>query len=779
MSVNEIKKIICKMTLEEKVSFCVGKDFWHLQGLDRLGIPVTMVTDGPHGLRKQVLSVDHLGLSESKTAICFPAGCALASSYDPKLAEELGIELGKLAQAEEVSVVLGPAMNIKRSPLCGRNFEYYSEDPLVSSKIAAGTIKGVQSQNIGTSPKHFVANNQEHYRMTSNSVVDERTMREIYLSSFEWAVKEAKPWTIMCSYNRINGTYASENKTYLTDILRDEWGFDGYVMTDWGACDDPVDSIQAGLDLEMPGPSAGNIDRIIQAIKDGRLKEAIVDQRVEHILNVVFRYSENHKIEQTYDFEAGHETARKIAANSAVLLKNEDSILPLMENENILIIGKYAKQPRFQGGGSSHINPYRVSSAWDILGEKSNVKYVEGYVENEISDKNSYSRTGAVTDADVNIMLIAEAVEAAKEAKKVLIFVGLPDSYETEGVDRKNLMMPENQNQLIEAVSKVQSNTIVVLHNGSPISMPWINSVKAVLEIHLGGEAVGLATADILYGRENPSGRLAETFPIRIEDTSTYPYYGVEKDDVIFREGVLVGYRYYETMKKPVLFPFGYGLSYTTFAYSNLKTDKDEILDTDKLNVSITVTNTGKVDGKEVVQLYVAGKTAGVVRPIRELRAFDKVTLKAGESKVITFSLDKRAFAYWNVDIHDWYVSTGDYKIQIGTSAADIILEKSVQVTGTSRVKPHFTINSPIGDIMAYPAGMSILRDIIGQMIPGDDMTEEQEDAEKTGLVSKEVIMTIFEAMSLRSMLTFSPAAKLEQYEELIAAVNQAIINEK
>jgi len=550
-------------------------------------------------------------------------------------------------------------------------------------------------------------------------------------------------------------------------------------MTDWGACDDPVDSIQAGLDLEMPGPSAGNIDRIIQAIKDGRLKEAIVDQRVEHILNVVFRYSENHKIEQTYDFEAGHETARKIAANSAVLLKNEDSILPLMENENILIIGKYAKQPRFQGGGSSHINPYRVSSAWDILGEKSNVKYVEGYVENEISDKNSYSRTGAVTDADVNIMLIAEAVEAAKEAKKVLIFVGLPDSYETEGVDRKNLMMPENQNQLIEAVSKVQSNTIVVLHNGSPISMPWINSVKAVLEIHLGGEAVGLATADILYGRENPSGRLAETFPIRIEDTSTYPYYGVEKDDVIFREGVLVGYRYYETMKKPVLFPFGYGLSYTTFAYSNLKTDKDEILDTDKLNVSITVTNTGKVDGKEVVQLYVAGKTAGVVRPIRELRAFDKVTLKAGESKVITFSLDKRAFAYWNVDIHDWYVSTGDYKIQIGTSAADIILEKSVQVTGTSRVKPHFTINSPIGDIMAYPAGMSILRDIIGQMIPGDDMTEEQEDAEKTGLVSKEVIMTIFEAMSLRSMLTFSPAAKLEQYEELIAAVNQAIINEK
>jgi len=767
------------MTLEEKVSFCVGKDFWHLQGLDRLGIPVTMVTDGPHGLRKQVLSVDHLGLSESKTAICFPAGCALASSYDPKLAEELGIELGKLAQAEEVSVVLGPAMNIKRSPLCGRNFEYYSEDPLVSSKIAAGTIKGVQSQNIGTSPKHFVANNQEHYRMTSNSVVDERTMREIYLSSFEWAVKEAKPWTIMCSYNRINGTYASENKTYLTDILRDEWGFDGYVMTDWGACDDPVDSIQAGLDLEMPGPSAGNIDRIIQAIKDGRLKEAIVDQRVEHILNVVFRYSENHKIEQTYDFEAGHETARKIAANSAVLLKNEDSILPLMENENILIIGKYAKQPRFQGGGSSHINPYRVSSAWDILGEKSNVKYVEGYVENEISDKNSYSRTGAVTDADVNIMLIAEAVEAAKEAKKVLIFVGLPDSYETEGVDRKNLMMPENQNQLIEAVSKVQSNTIVVLHNGSPISMPWINSVKAVLEIHLGGEAVGLATADILYGRENPSGRLAETFPIRIEDTSTYPYYGVEKDDVIFREGVLVGYRYYETMKKPVLFPFGYGLSYTTFAYSNLKTDKDEILDTDKLNVSITVTNTGKVDGKEVVQLYVAGKTAGVVRPIRELRAFDKVTLKAGESKVITFSLDKRAFAYWNVDIHDWYVSTGDYKIQIGTSAADIILEKSVQVTGTSRVKPHFTINSPIGDIMAYPAGMSILRDIIGQMIPGDDMTEEQEDAEKTGLVSKEVIMTIFEAMSLRSMLTFSPAAKLEQYEELIAAVNQAIINEK
>lgn len=755
MKREKIKDLVAQMTLEEKASFCAGKDFWHLQGLERLGIPQTMVTDGPHGLRKQVLATDHLGLSESNTAICFPAGCALASGFEPALAEKMGSELGKLAQAEDVSMILGPAMNIKRSPLCGRNFEYYSEDPLVSSQIAAGTVKGVQGEGVGTSPKHFLVNNQEYYRMTSNSVVDERTMREIYLASFEEMVKDAKPWTMMCSYNRINGTYACENKTYLTDILRDEWGFDGYVVTDWGACDDPVDSMKAGLDLEMPGPGTDNVRRIVDAVNDGKLEEAVLNQAVERILNVVMRYVEGRK-ESVYDFEAGHENAKKIAEECAVLLKNEERVLPLKEQEKVLIVGPYAKIPRYQGGGSSHINPYKISGAWDTLKENVNVAYVEGYSE---------------ADSEKNQRLFDEVLTAAKEVKKVVIFAGLPDSYESEGFDRKHMRLPQVQNDLIKAVCAVNENTIVVLHNGSPVEMPWIADVKAVLEVYLGGEAVGAATADLLYGKANPSGRLAETFPLRLEDTPTYPYYGVEKKDVVYREGVMVGYRYYETMKKDVLFPFGHGLSYTDFTYSDLELDRPEMADTEVLQASVKVKNTGNMAGKEVVQLYVAARTEDVVRPVRELRGFEKVALAPGEEKTVTFMLDKRAFAYWDIEQHDWYAPTGEYRIQIGISAAEIALEKTVKVNSTTVLKPHFDINTALGDMMKHPVAMGVLQQAMGAMLADADVQDTGEES----VLSKEAMAATAAAMPLRSLLSFSPEAKAEQLEQLVAGINMAI----
>ncbi len=657
----DVKTIIEKMTLEEKAAFCAGKDFWHLGGIEEFHIPETMVTDGPHGLRKQAREADHLGLNESVKAVCFPAGCALACSFDPELAREMGAELGKLAQAEDVSVVLGPAMNIKRSPLCGRNFEYYSEDPLLSARMAAGAVKGTQSQDVGTSPKHFLANNQEYYRMSSNSVVDEQTMREIYLASFEEMVKEAKPWTIMCSYNRVNGTYACENQEYLTDVLRDEWGFDGYVMTDWGALDDPVESLKAGLDLGMPGPMPDNAKRIVDAVKDGSLDEGVIDTAVERILNIVLKYVENHKKDAAYDFEAGHETARRIETESAVLLKNEDGILPLQEKENVLFIGEYAKKPRYQGGGSSHINPWKISSVWDEIGTMEHVSWTQGYTDSS-RDHNGEA-------------YLREAVELAKKADKAVIFCGLPEIYETEGVDRKKLDMPENQNTLIRAVSEVQPNTIVVLHNGSAVTMPWIDSVKAVLELYLGGEASGLAAADLLYGKANPSGRLAETFPLRLEDTPTYPYYGVEKDDIPYREGRLVGYRYYNTVRKPVLYPFGHGLSYTTFGYADLRLDKIEMTDGDELTVTVDVTNTGKTAGKEVVQLYVQNPSLHEVRPLRELRGFRKIFLEPGETKKVEFRLRKRAFAEWNPSMHDWFVPAGCYHIEICANAQEVLLE--------------------------------------------------------------------------------------------------------
>ena len=614
METAKIKELVSRMTLEEKASLCSGLDFWHTKGVERLGIPSEMVSDGPHGLRKQDDKADHLGINDSIQAVCFPAGCATASSFNRELVTKLGETLGEECQAENVSAILGPAMNIKRSPLCGRNFEYYSEDPLVSTEMAGALVHGVQSKHIGTSPKHFMANNQEYHRLTSSSEMDERTMREIYLASFEGMVKKEKPWTIMNAYNKLNGTYLCENKEMLTDVLRKEWGFDGYVMTDWGAMNDRVEALKAGCNLEMPSCEGATDVEIVAAVQDGTLDESVLDKSCEEYLNVIFKYEENRDKNAVFQHEKDHETAREIEEECIVLLKNEDALLPLSADKKVAFIGKYAEEPRYQGGGSSHINSFKTESAMDAVEflatvKKENITFAKGF--DDVEDK-------------VDEALAAKAVEAAANADVAVIFAGLPDSFESEGYDRKHLGMPNCQNALIEAVAEAQPNTIVVLHNGAPIEMPWLGKVKAVLEAYLGGQAVGGAVVNVLYGNANPSGRLAETFPLRIQDTPCYLNYGGEHDKSVYSEGVFVGYRYYTSKEMEVLFPFGYGLSYTTFSYGNLTVDKKEFKESEKLLVSVDVTNTGACTGKEVVQLYVAPKGGTIIRPVREFKAFEK-----------------------------------------------------------------------------------------------------------------------------------------------------------
>lgn len=763
MEREKITELISKMTLEEKAGLCSGEDFWHTKGIERLGIPSVMVSDGPHGLRKQEDEADHLGINDSIKAVCFPAGCATASSFDRDLLEELGEIIGNECQAENISTILGPAMNIKRSPLCGRNFEYYSEDPLVSSEMASAFVRGVQSKSVGTSPKHFMANNQEYHRMTSSSEMDERTMREIYLASFESMVKKEKPWTIMNSYNKLNGTYLCENKEMLSDILRDEWGFDGYVMTDWGAMNERVEALKAGCNLEMPA-SGGKTDKeIVEAVRSGELDEAVLDQRCEEFLNIIFRYIENRDENAVFDREKDHEKARHIEEESIVLLKNEDSILPLSPEQKTAFIGKYAAAPRFQGGGSSHINSFKTESAMDALEivdgiNKENIIYAQGY--DDLEDKTD--------DA-----LLQEAVEAAKRAETAVIFAGLPDSFESEGYDRTHMRMPQCQITLIEEVAKVQPDTVVVLHNGAPVEMPWIDKVKAVVEVYLGGQAVGGATVNVLYGNTNPSGHLAETFPIRVQDTPCYLTYGGEHDKSVYSEGVFVGYRYYASKEMNVLFPFGHGLSYTTFSYSNLMVEKERIRESEKLKVSVDVTNTGNRFGKEVIQLYVAPKNSTVIRPVRELRAFDKIGIAPGETKTVTFLLDSRAYAYWSTEIHGWHVESGEYEIQIGKNAQDIVLSRTVYVESEHMIPKVFTLNTTMGEILSDPKGKAVFEQAMSGMAGSDAQEAEAQALEGDGeAISAEMMAAMMEAMPLRQMISFVPGVTKEALTSLVKVLN-------
>ncbi len=757
MTAEKIREIISQMTLEEKASLCSGGDFWHTKAVERLGVPAMMVSDGPHGLRKQKDEGDHLGVNDSIVAVCYPTGCASASSFNRELLTEMGRAIGEACQAEGVGVILGPAVNIKRSPLCGRNFEYYSEDPYVAGEMAASYIKGVQSKNVGTSIKHFMANSQETRRMSSDSRIDERTMREIYMPAFEKAVKESKPWTVMCSYNRINGTYAAENKKLLTDVLRDEWGFDGFVVSDWGAVNDRVAGVKAGLDLEMP-PSCGVNDKLIEkAVKDGKLDEAVLDLTVERILQIVYRFMENRDKEAVFDKEKQHEFSRKVAEESLVLLKN-DGILPLKKEQKIAFIGQYAKKPRYQGGGSSHINSYKVTGALELVKDMPNVLFAEGY--NDQEDK-------------VDEKMVEEAVKAAKEAEVAVVFAGLPDAFESEGYDRTHMQMPKSQNHLIEEIVKVQPNVVVVLHNGSPVEMPWISKVKGVLEAYLGGEAVGEAEYRILFGEVNPSGRLSETFPLKLEDNPSYLYYIGEEDVVEYREGVFVGYRYYDKKKMDVLFPFGYGLSYTDFAYSNLKLDKKAMKDTEVLTVSVDVTNTGTMAGKEVVQLYVADEESTVIRPVKELQGFEKVELAPGETKTVSMKLDARAFAYYNVQLGDFHVESGSFKIMIGRSCTDIKLEDTVMVESTKVIQKKYHLNTTFGDISKDERAASFLEPLYAActMLESCDTNSEESGLGSSSKAMQEAMM---QYMPLRAMVSFQNGTiDFDELQKVIDKINQ------
>lgn len=730
-----VKKIVSQMTLEEKAGMCSGKDFWHLKSVERLGIPEVMVSDGPHGLRKQAENTDHLGINESIKAVCFPTACATACSFDRDLLEEMGYALGKECQAENVSVLLGPAVNIKRSPLCGRNFEYFSEDPYLAGQMAKAHIQGVQKEGVGTSIKHFAANNQEYHRMSASSEVDERTLREIYLAAFETPIKEAKPKTVMCSYNQINGVFASEDPWLLDEVLRKEWGYEGYVMSDWGAVNERVPGLKAGLELEMPA-SGGETDRqIVEAVKNGTLKEEILDRAVERILNVIFDYV-NHKKDEVFDMEKDHALAEKVETESMVLLKN-DGILPLKKGSRVAFIGAFAKNPRYQGGGSSHINSFRVTGALEAAEGMADITYAEGY--------------GLEKD-EIDEALVTEAVKAAKEAEVAVIFAGLPDAFESEGYDRVHMKMPNCHNHLIQEVCNVQPNVVVVLHNGSPVEMPWADEVKGILEAYLGGQAVGAAEAKILFGDANPCGKLAETIPYKLSDNPSYLNFPGDGETVEYKEGIFVGYRYYDKKEMPVRYPFGYGLSYTEFAYSNLKLDKKSMKDTDTLTVSVDVTNTGSREGKEIVQLYVEDLTGSANRPVRELKNFVKVSLAPGETKTVQMELNKRSFAWYNVKLHDWYAASGIYEIQIGKSSREIVLSDTVEVTTDVTVPVEIHKNTTVGQLMRDPKAAAFLQETMGEMMKtlggGGEASAEA--------ISPEMIQGMLESMPLRGLRSFA-----------------------
>ncbi|WP_424766383.1 glycoside hydrolase family 3 C-terminal domain-containing protein [Paenibacillus sp. sgz302251] len=742
----DLKQIIAELTLEEKAGLCSGLNFWHTKGVERLGIPSVMVTDGPHGLRKQSGSSDHLGLLDSVPATCFPSAAGLACSWDVELVGQVGVALGEECQAEDVAVLLGPGANIKRSPLCGRNFEYFSEDPYLSSEMAASHINGVQSQGIGTSLKHFAVNNQEHRRMTTNAVVDERTLREIYLASFEGAVIKAQPWTVMSAYNQVNGAYASENTRLLTEILKKEWGHEGFVVSDWGAVNERVAGLAAGLELEMPSSNGAGDRKIVEAVRSGALSEDTLNNAVERILTVVFKAVDNKKENAVYDAEAHHQLAARVAVESMVLLKNEDAILPLQKSGSIAVIGAFANKPRYQGGGSSHIKPTRLDHTYAEItraaGPGAKVAYAQGYkLEND----------------DIDEALLQEAKAHAAEADVAVLFIGLPDRYESEGYDRQHLNIPDNQRALIDAVAEVQSNVVIVLSNGAPIVMPWLDKAKAVLEGYLGGQAVGGAIAALLFGDANPSGKLAETFPLKLSDNPSFLNFPGEGDKVEYKEGVFVGYRYYDTKEIEPLFPFGYGLSYTSFAYSNLTVSRTELTDQDTVTVSVDVTNTGSRAGKEIVQLYVKDVVSSVIRPSKELKGFAKLELQPGETKTATFELGKRAFAYYNVDLQDWHVETGLFEILVGASSRDIAASAAVNVLSTVTVRHPVTLNTTFGDLLSDPQRAEIANEMLQQFAGGGGLMDSlSEDA-------PEMMSAMLNYMPLRALAMFSQGAVSEE----------------
>nr|WP_288830367.1 glycoside hydrolase family 3 C-terminal domain-containing protein [uncultured Clostridium sp.] len=660
--------IIEKMTIEEKAAILSGKNVWQSRNIDRLGIPSIFCADGPHGIRKQAREGDHLGLNASLPATCFPTAASISNSWDMDLCREIGVALGEEASAMDVDVLLGPGLNIKRSPLCGRNFEYFSEDPYLSGKLAAGYIKGIQSQGVYACPKHFAVNSQELRRMAMNSVVDERTLREIYLEGFEIAVKEGGARSIMTSYNEVNGVYANENEHLLKDILRGEWGFDGIVITDWGGSNDHVKGVAAGSNLEMPSPGLHSARELIAAVENGSLSMEALETNVDDLLEAVLDLTVNRENKpRSFDKEGHHKLAEKAEEESIVLLKNEDELLPLKTGCKVALIGDFAFTPRYQGAGSSLVNPIRVENM---------VEMIKAYPLNVAGCAKGYSRGGKD-----DVTLREEALKLAAKADVVLYCFGLDEISESEGMDRNHMRIPQNQINLLTALAEANPNIVGILSAGSAIEMPWHECCKSLLHGYLGGEAGPSAMLRVITGKVNPSGRLSETYPLRYEDTPAYRYFPGEERCSQYREGIYVGYRYYDTGKVKVQYPFGYGLSYTTFSYNRL-----EVLEN---GVRFTLTNTGTVDGKEVVQLYVGGPKGRIFRPEKELKGFKKVFLRAGESKEITIPFDDKTFRYWNRLTNRFEVEGGVYSIFIGASVADIRLLQTVTREGTTEDWPY------------------------------------------------------------------------------------------
>ena len=667
--------VVARMTLAEKADLCSGVDVWSLPAISRLALPSIMLTDGPHGLRKAAPGT-HSGLSRNLPATCFPTASALASTWDVDLLREIGVALGTESAAADVAVLLGPGMNIKRHPLCGRNFEYFSEDPLLSGLLAAAMVDGIQSRGVGACIKHFAANDQEHGRMVVDVIADARTLREIHLRGFEIAVRQSRPWTVMCAYNRLNGIYCSENDWLLNGVLRREWGFDGAVMTDWGAANDRVRGIEAGNDLEMPASGGVNDRRVAAAVRRGELAGDVLDRSVARVVDLVWKSRERSSSTAAVDSTDHHALARRAAAEGAVLLKNDGGVLPLRQDVRIAVIGAFAKEPRYQGTGSSRVTPTRIECAFDAMQEivgtdaARPLLYAPGY-EPGLSEPDPQR--------------IDEACAAAAQADVAVVFAGLPSVYESEGFDRPHMRLPEQHDRLIEAVCAANPDTVVVLANGAPVEMPWVEAPRAILETYLGGQAGGAAVADILFGGRSPSGKLAETFPLRQADAPSDPWFPGANRQVQYREGLYVGYRYFDSFQRPVLFPFGHGLSYTQFSYADLYVTECE---GQPLRIALTLTNTGDVDGAEIVQVYVHRvDDSGPYRPEQDLRGFRKVMLKAGESQALTIELDQHAFAFYDVEAGGWTIPPGEYEIRVGASSRDIRLRQRLAINASDSAR--------------------------------------------------------------------------------------------
>ena len=741
-----IASLLAALTLEEKASLCLGSDFWHTAPIPRLGIPAVALSDGPHGLRKQPDEGDHVGISGSLPATCYPTASALGSSFDPDLVRRVGEALGAEALTQGVAVVLGPGINLKRSPLCGRNFEYFSEDPLVSGVLGAALVEGVQSQGIGTSVKHYAANNQETDRLRVSADVDERTLREIYLPGFERVVTQARPWTVMCAYNKVNGVYASENPWLLTEVLRDEWGFDGLVMSDWGAVHDRVAALDAGLDLEMP-PDLGVSDAaIVAAARSGELDEAVLDRAVARVLRLVDRalsgaidVGEEATARPGFDADGHHALARAAAAECAVLLKNDGDLLPLQPSagDTVAVIGEFARTPRYQGAGSSQVNPTQVDNAVDELQaavpDGVRVVFAPGF---------------GIGTTTVDDELAAEAVALAGRASVVVAFLGLPDADESEGFDRTHLDLPANQTALVGRLAAANPNLVVVLANGSAVRLSdWEQHAAAILECWLSGQAAGGAAADLLVGAANPSGRLAETLPLRLEDNPSYLNFPGEHGHVRYGEGVFVGYRGYDALLLPVSYPFGHGLSYTNFEYADLTTTLTGNAEDDTLAVAVTctVTNTGQRAGKEVVQLYVTDPDSSVARPPRELKGFAKTaTLAPGEGQTVTFRLQSRDLSYWSVRQHQWVLEGGTFRLGVGASSRDLRLTTTIEATA---LPPTVELDgmSTLEECLAHPVGAGLIREAVGV----------DENGRPRGILGDEELIRVIGNFPIRTLAAF------------------------